>query len=87
MAFVPAANAQVSCLSSRQAIPILEQEYDKGRVSIAITDGGAQVERWESYNGSWALILHMPMDCVYIITFGENWRELIAKPRGQKVDD
>lgn len=71
-----------NCHPAKQIERQMTTRFNEEKVAVAATDNGKLIERWESPDGGWTLLLRIKRDVLCIITSGSNWRSV---PRGQAV--
>lgn len=74
----------INCYPADQIERQLAAQFEEEKVSVAATNGGKLIERWESANGGWTLLVRVKRNLLCVIDSGSNWRDL---PRGQSVGE
>lgn len=74
--------AQQACLPAIQIERILKQRYNESQASVAVSNGGVLIERWESPQGTWTLLRRTHGGQLCVIVSGENWREVPRELQG-----
>ncbi len=85
--FAARVNAQQgpqNCHPAEQLERQMATQYSEEKVAVAATNDGKLIERWESANGGWTLLIRIKRNVLCVIGSGSNWREL---PRGQAVGE
>ncbi len=73
-----------NCYPADQIERQMTIRHQEEKVAVAATNDGKLIERWESVNGGWTLLIRIKRNVLCVIGSGSNWREL---PRGQAVGE
>ncbi len=73
-----------NCYPANQIERRMSSQFQEEKVAVAATNDGKLIERWESVDGEWTLLIRIKRNVLCVIGSGSNWREL---PRGQAVGE
>ncbi len=73
-----------NCYPADQIERQMARQFQEEKVAVAATNDGKLIERWESVNGGWTLLVRIKRNVLCVISSGSNWREL---PSGQAVGE
>lgn len=80
-----ATGQEMLCFPAEGVEKHLKQKYDERRVSVAISNSGNLIERWESENGTWTLLQRERKNnrwWLCPIVSGNVWREIPSELQG-----
>ncbi len=73
--------AQTVCMPAAQIEQFLKQRFNETRVSVALSNAGQLIERWESPAGTWTLLARTRDKQLCPFVSGDNWREIPPESR------
>ncbi len=83
-----AAGQGVPCWPAESVEQHLKHAYGESRVSVAISNSGQLIERWESESGTWTLLLRERKNgrwYLCAIVAGHTWREVPPELTGTRA--
>lgn len=80
------AAAQAGCAPRAAILERLAAQYDEVPIAAGLTSGALLIEVLASADGaSWTIIATSPDGTACLISAGEGWRGVAAKPRGPQT--